>query len=331
MQPGQPTIAEVKELAAEWDQTHMTLPFKTDAIEPENNIFCGLPFDDIGIVAQAVGMPAKFARELPHDLAQKNLEYLAKHTDILEKGQAVVSHGAVIGVVWNKGIPLLGASAVIDAVEKGLSKANYPWEIDTHSLNPENNSPQFWVNIVEPDSLALDADNDLQKVEMLDKGDPLKGGFSLWHDISGEKDSAVDSFIYRLVCTNGMVAKERGAAWSVSHRELEDRLPARVAHIADFTKQVMERFVHSKHKEITDPAKSAASLARDLKLTAKVRVPFFELVEERTPVSMYDLINCLTEVLNGANIEVKRKYQVSVGGLVSALPQVCGSCHQIVH
>lgn len=316
--PDTMAFGDVRDLALDWGMTHQVLEFRDTGAEPGDKVFFGLPYRDIGVVASAVGIPAAFARRVEPGLLKRNLDYMAKEKGLVDQAQAVVANGEVVQVVWNRGAELIPPVTVLEHVMRAVGDGAV---VGRHTLWPDNATGAFWVEVIFQDDA---------RTHRADALDLLNSGITIEHHIGGGEATSIDAFIYRQVCTNGLIARERGAPWKIAHRELEKALPSRLQYLAGYSDDAAKRLIGSKTAPVDDPVASAVGLAKNLKTPKKARDAFMALVAMRRPNNWYDLIQCLTEAANGVPLPLYRKVVTSAGALVTSFPRMCGSCHQVV-
>lgn len=177
-------------------------------------------------------------------------------------------------------------------------------------------------------------------------GDISRGGLRFTQDRKHNLAPAVETYIYRLACTNGMVVPDtsssridaRGATVDQVLAELElaaqrafGEVEEQIAHFYEMRNQPIEgdvtQAVIRVARERGLPTRTAMTLAE--------RVPSDLSAESLDhPPTMFDLVNLITNEANNPRIRSRRSSRAALelagGAVVGEARHRCGSCHQVV-
>lgn len=176
-------------------------------------------------------------------------------------------------------------------------------------------------------------------------GDITRGGVRVTQNRKRNLAPEVNTFLYRLVCTNGMEIPRTGTTIDARGSSVEEilaelelaaehafsQVEQQIAHFYDMRSQVVEgdvtQAVVRVARERGLPDRTANHLAR--------RVP--EQLDPQVlghPVSMFDITNLITNEANNPELRGRRGPRLQLeqagGTLVQLEADRCGHCHQVL-
>lgn len=202
---------------------------------------------------------------------------------------------------------------------------------------------------VSPDEFGLD----VMVPEGFDRGiggdpqvnDISRGGLRFFQDRKHNRAPAVNTFLYRLVCTNGMVVPESGTAvdargLSVTQVLAELELAAQRAF--GQVEEQIEHFYAMRQQQIEgDVTQAVLRVARERGLPRRTAMTLAERVPTELdpevlghPVSMFDLANLMTNEANNPALRSsstrRRVLELAGGSLVQEAHDRCHNCQQVI-
>lgn len=163
------------------------------------------------------------------------------------------------------------------------------------------------------------------------------GGIQLANSLNGEKQTAISGYLYRMLCTNGMIdVGANSEAWS---RRSGGQEPEEVyAWAADAVDSVLGGLEHSFEavEALTQiPLEGEiGATARDVfeqyRVPARARERIINELVETNNMTMYGLVNAITAGANGDVRPEEQQLLMSVGGDVVHHTDRCDSCRRIL-
>lgn len=172
-----------------------------------------------------------------------------------------------------------------------------------------------------------------------DKGDITKAGVSIRYgaprkqfmgDDVFEPSYEVGGFLFRLVCTNGLISQEQkmevveGGSEPIMIKEIQ-RLTSLAYGAAK--EHDLEAFVKMAEVSVEDPSGYVNRLAKEGKIGGKVRDILLDRVPSLpNPATQYDLVNLITSTANDFKFRKQRQLQM-VAGTAMIERHRCPHCH----
>lgn len=167
-------------------------------------------------------------------------------------------------------------------------------------------------------------------------GDVVCGGLNFQTSLMGESPLVVGVYMYRLVCSNGMLSADQTFKWS--------RNTETVNQLEWFRGKVMaakELVGHELHKidhlitTTLDPAHRAdivTNLFAEYGLSERMRQLVLERLLTDPPRNMWDVVNAITSVANAEELNdnpmaIRRLQQI--GGDITSKVKVCNACFHV--
>ena len=181
---------------------------------------CVLNPDAIAGICKRVSAPFSYVKKLNADVQARVLQH---HVDNGDLGHEVVSVHIAAEEFVGFGKPdlvQLAGTEVLEAVGESISGER----AETHHL--ELNSKGFQLDI-----LGYRANQEVSP------GDVIRAGLRITHSFVGEHATSIEAFLFRLVCSNGMVHRD-----CVTRRASRTRrLPVEYPHARDLQKEQIRR------------------------------------------------------------------------------------------
>jgi hypothetical protein len=215
---------------------------------------------------------------------------------------------------------LVRHSAVLEAAEEGLLQV-------TPEVLPQR-------VMLTPTELRVSYVVRGREIEARD-GDVIRGGIEISNSETRGGALAVHGFLYRLVCSNGLIAKTARDAHSLSHKgpadELIAQFRANVAFQAQRVWEHLERIPATVERAIHDIPAELRALQREFRLPLEIVRRLGNLLEESGDHTVYGVINALTRLAQATDIEYQqaRMLEAVAGMLIARTEQgsfcpVCG-------
>lgn len=201
------------------------------------------------------------------------------------------------------------------------------------------NSDEVFFDIVAPENYDRGIGGDLQV------GDITHGGVRILQDRKNSLAPTVTSFMFRLLCTNGMITPDRGSSIDLRGNTVEGvlaelelaaqrvfgQVEEQIGHFYELRGQVLEGDITGEVMRVAAemglPDRMASTLAR--------RVPS-ELSADSLghPPTRFDLANMFTNQANEPGVRgrasSRRALERAGGTLVMQHADRCGTCHQTI-
>lgn len=139
----------------------------------------------------------------------------------------------------------------------------------------------------------------------------------------GLRSLTVDSLVYRQVCTNGLVrmVKNRSVFKRKHIGRRPDDLVAQLMQSAalalNLSTDTMEAFARATQQPLTDPVEQLKKLADPWDISDKVQASIIrQLSEERSPDTVYGLVNAITSVAQSHEPESRFRLESMAGAFL---------------
>lgn len=174
-------------------------------------------------------------------------------------------------------------------------------------------------------------------------GDISRGGVRVHQDRKNNHAPSVNSYLYRLACTNGMVVPEtgltidaRGSSVDIMLAEFElaaehafSQVERQIEHFYALRQQRLEGDITQTVLRVAEERGLSARMGRDLAMRVPDQLSAETLGHDPT---MFDLINLFTNQANqpGTRLSTRRRLEAAGGRLVTEHHDRCGTCYQQV-
>lgn len=166
------------------------------------------------------------------------------------------------------------------------------------------------------------------------EGDAVNFGIQFQNSILGEKPLVISAYVYRLVCTNGMISSD--TVFKFSRRIRSQTVPAWVEDVcvqaADKAEMEFNRINELAGTRLDDNAGSLVrGLFREFQLSSEQRDAITEQLISSGSGTLYDLYNALTAVANDSRVattplHVRQLQQAA--GILAEKHQFCSECYR---
>jgi disulfide oxidoreductase YuzD len=175
-----------------------------------------------------------------------------------------------------------------------------------------------------------------QKQAVMKPGDVVRGGIQVQDHVLGELPLVVSGYVWRLVCSNGMISQELVSKWSrrSDSSNLDDWFTEAVQSCNE---SIEHEFDRARDLQEIPVEKHGAEIIRaifsEYKISPAMREAITDNVVNEGAETLYDVFNAITSAANNAdfveNPAMVRTLQ-SVAGSVALHPQYCPSCFSLM-
>lgn len=203
---------------------------------------------------------------------------------------------------------------------------------------------------VDPDELFLD----IMVPEGFDRGiggdaergDITHGGLRFQQDRKNNHAPRVNTFLYRLVCTNGLMVPETGLTLDARGNTVEAllaELEMAAERAFSEVEQQIEHFYGMRQQRIEgDVTQTVIRVAQERGLPTRTAMNLANRVPDQLDpeilgheVSMFDVVNLITNQANHPDLRTRtgprRALEMAGGQLVREVHDRCGRCHQTLN
>lgn len=297
------------------DSTHGNSPVKA-TIEVNGDEF-QLTKDAVLTAASAFGLPGAHARVLPAYLTEQEMNYWFG-AGIGKKSFNLLTVGGDTASAFIKATRRPFSNLhLLDAVESAVRRhmGNTPILVDykfNHSLTKTD------MRLVLPELLhTIDSDTE---------DDQWSAGIHLTNSLSAASQTVVDPYLFRWVCTNGATS-EYSAGAGVWNRRVQGQEEEDVMAWAEREVDAIFEHLPKKWDEIQKLTQvsiegNATEILREVFKT--YRVPYTQqneiisqLADDDAPLTMYSLMNAITQLANNPSLKIERVDQLlRIGGAI---------------
>jgi hypothetical protein len=298
-----------------------------------------LQLDDDGFerLCRALAAPAKYVARFGPMVRSGLLNYDLMHSDGTSRlaGNAVVLSRDNTFRGFDRGdLYRLPATEVLCAVHAGIQEHHEELGIQTLKLNDE----ALQMDIVSP-----------LLTEAIRVGDVIRYGLRVRHSLLGEYATTIESFAFRLVCSNGLVQRQcPGGKGTARSRPRTRRLPARFGDAKQQQRQQIARLAAEAWQRLRGMSEGIRGLqARRLDLGDLQRFlrqarmhsgRLLKLVEaawgaEGAEPTAYGFLNALTWVAThepGLSDQQRRRLDLLAGVFAGQDTHLCPHCFSLI-
>lgn len=285
--------------------------------------------DGVEQIATFIGVPRAFALNLPPDMQRYLLQELLRRNPA-NVGIRYTDNG-IHEVFKPDRVRLEPRQIVSTAISVlGADAPLVEWRCD---------SDELLIDVVVPENADYGIGGDPQI------NDISRGGLRFRQDRKNNHAPTVNSYLYRLACTNGMVVPEsgltldaRGSTVPVLLAELE--LAAQ--HAFRQVEEQMEHFYAMRERRVEgDVTQAVIQVARERGLPDRTGMMLARRVPDQLnpsvlgrEVTEFDLVNLITNQANDPALRgrfgTRRQLEQAGGRLVREVHDRCGNCHQVI-
>ncbi|MBC2736553.1 MAG: DUF945 domain-containing protein [Desulfobacteraceae bacterium] len=154
------------------------------------------------------------------------------------------------------------------------------------------------------------------------KLDEIVPGVSFANSEVGLLAFSIEAFFYRLVCTNGLIAKTSSTVSRFKHisqRGLE-RFPETLAGVIEDSIHKQEQFKLSRHSSVDDPIRSIESFSQRFGLSQTETEVVRQSYHHEPGATMFHIINAFTRAAQEASLDTLQAYRMeSAGGQILSM------------
>ena len=281
-------------------------------------------------LCKRLGAPAHYLSSLDATVASPVLQYHLERGDLGKGRITLVSRNGTFVAFRRIDLTRLAAEEVIRAVASGIG----------------NDTEKLYVGKVAVSSDAFELDLLCEEVsEEVRPGDIVRAGVRVTHSLIGEYATQIESYLLRLLCSNGMTHRECAGRRAVRTRRLAadhpDARRLQVAQIGRLTADVwgklaekLAAFRSLREEQIDVPAFLECWLGR-ARLSARNLMPILRQAwqEEGRETTAYGAVNALTRVAtHNVDLPVRQRQILSrLAGLVSFRGlHICPRCFSLL-
>lgn len=285
--------------------------------------------DGLEQLATFVGAPRSFVQKLPVDLQQTVLARLLRDTS----SNVTVRYGdSGINEMFQPGRVRLEPRQVVDSAIKVMGE---------QALVVERyyDSDDLLLDVMVPEDFDRGIGGDPAV------GDISRGGIRVTQDRKNNHAPKVNSYIYRLACTNGMVVPDTGLtldARGSSAEILLAELELAAQHAFGQVEEQIRHFYELRNQRIEgDVTQTVIRVAAERGLPDRTGLALARRVPDQLnpetlgrEATMFDLVNLITNQANDPALSnrpgSRRALEMAGGSVVRQVHDRCGSCYQVV-
>lgn len=241
-------------------------------------------------LAQSVGVPGSFALRCPDDMRQEIMDYWMDQTGdknvllrtintmdqpdtiraVLGERYAITDDDDLAPIIADVVGNDIDDGAVVQFADQGDEYSHFRIIFPRFNLEPR-------------------------------KGDLLQAGVHITNSEVGSRAWAVNAFVYRLLCTNGMVGREVVQSYRFRHvgdsTKLLDNVAGALRAVRTGSVELMERYGRAAETGITDEQVKAVMdrLQEEQKVTKPTREQIAAIFSHYEDKTLYGLVNAVTE------------------------------------
>lgn len=285
--------------------------------------FGGVPLSQKGLkgLCTFLSVPAPFLANQEPDFQAYVLNHVAQRSSFTEGVRAIMRGGSIDQ--WaDKDKVFVADTRILDTIAEVVEDLDEMAVLDIQKAYFGSDQSSYSVYFTGTEHEVT-------------QGDTLYPGFHIWNSPLGMQDPCINFYIYRKVCSNGLMRPVSDYHESLILQDMDYPTRVReflVRQLPNAFKEAVE-FGRLREIPIDDPNKAVFSLAQQLKLSRSRRDDLLYLMDaESHPETMYDLVNLLTSYANHQTPKAAVALQQAAGRSLEFLKtsSVCSSCHSIV-
>lgn len=200
-------------------------------------------------------------------------------------------------------------------------------------------SDEMFFDVMVPEGFDRGVGGDLER------NDISRGGLRFQHNRKQNLAPKVDTFLYRVLCTNGLVVPETGATVDARGSSVQEVL-AELEYAAQVAfgqvEEQLEHFYGLRQQRIEgDVTQAVMRVANERGLPDRTAMTLARRVPDQLdpetlghPVSMFDIVNLITNQANHPDLRSRRSsrraLETAGGDLVREVHERCHTCHQSI-
>lgn len=223
----------------------------------------------------------------------------------------------------------------IQIVNTAISVMSEDAELAEWHVDPD----ELFFDVMVPEGFDRGVGGDLER------GDISRGGVRFVQDRKHNHAPQANTFLYRLLCTNGLVVPETGLtldARGSTVDELLAELEMAAQRAFGQVEEQLEHFYALRQQRIEgDVTQAVIRVAQERGLPDRTAMALSRRVPDQLdpetlghPVSMFDLVNLITNQANHPDLRSRRgprrALEMAGGELVREVHDRCNTCHQMI-
>lgn len=323
------TIDEASATVIDYEKNIAELPASPDLkiVDGGALIMKGSRFrlDDAGFkrFCEQVSAPAGYMKELPDRVRQPVLQHHLDCCDIGPDRLTIIARGGQFLAFGRPELMRIGGGDVLEAVQAGAN-----CDLDVHRL--EITDEAFRADLLVESATSEAA-----------AGDVLRAGVTIKHSLIGEHATQVESFVFRLICSNGMTHRDCVASRAARTRRLPShRRDARKMQIeqvrrltADVVAKLDEKLaaIRGLRNENVDVNQMMSRFLERGGMSTRLWMPVLREAweAEGSETTAFGVMNALTRVATHRK-ELSARHRRILGGLAGILAfqqiHICPRC-----
>lgn len=263
----------------------------------------------IGQLCQQLGIPASYFKRCPAELQDRQFNYWLKLFNERRNtpdcdGQAtwlLRAKGTALRAVLSDRYGRLDNAALTSALVRVISESFVVQSVEITDVS-------FHIRLLKPMSKRL-----------VRPGDEVCAGLHIANSEVGMRSVTVDSLVFRLVCSNGLIRLVKGRSLFY-RRHVGDgaiaaleRLPEAIEGALIGAEQSMDALAATVDQRIDDPAKHVWDLARREGLPEDLAITILDRLGSDEPAlqhTLYGLVNAMTSA--GQTLGPDERYSIEV-------------------
>ncbi|MDX9786861.1 MAG: DUF932 domain-containing protein [Desulfobacterales bacterium] len=155
----------------------------------------------------------------------------------------------------------------------------------------------------------------------LSENDKVVPGISISNSEVGFLALSIEAFYYRLVCTNGMIAKTAvDARYKHISRKVMDEFPMVLQGVVDQSRHGRDRFMISIGTPVSNPESTIESFARQFQITGPETDIVKRAYYQEEGATMFHVINAFTRAAQDPSLSATDSYRLEkTGGHILAM------------
>jgi len=255
------------------------------------------------LIANRLRIPYSYLNRCPADLQRDNLQYWLEQERRNRETLFCRFAGNHLRAVFTERYTVINHGEILTKMlEYGFNPAT-----EVHlSLDDE----VMVLKVPEYDRLFRLAEND-----------KIVPGISIANSEVGILSLSIEAFYYRLVCSNGMIAKTSvDARYRHVSRKVMDEFPMVLEGVISQSRHGHDRFRISMETRIDNPERTIATFARQFQLTQEEAEIVKQAFYQEEGATMFHIIQAFTRAGRDSTLSVSDSYRLEkAGGSILAL------------
>ena len=240
-----------------------------------------------------IGVPYEFMGKCPQGLRLRTINHFIQNGELRERYMLRTTEGNNVRAIMSERFTPFDDSDLFDAIEtqcKGATVETYEFgKTSTH------------LRLTFPET----------ETEMK-KGDVVKTGLHITNSEVGLRSVTVHALVYRLVCTNGLIAPDGNGKYGSRHigkfDTIKEGVRSAIEEAKYSTEALTHRFRESMRLEIENPIDEMEQIAKDNKLTQERFKEMLNAYTNEPDPTVYGVTNAITR--SAQKFEAEARYSM---------------------